>query len=422
MSLALCRDCFWQDHPAQRPARCPACGHPRLLFHAELAELSIAHIDCDAFYASVEKRDRPEIRDKPVIVGGGKRGVVSTCCYIARTFGVRSAMPAFKALELCPQAVVIKPDMAKYAAVGRQVREIMRELTPLVEPLSLDEAFLDLTGTEKLHRASPAETLARFARRIETEIGISVSAGLSYCKFLAKVASDLDKPRGFAVIGKAEAEDFLAPRPVAMIWGVGKALNDRLIQDGITKIGDLRPFEETELMARYGVMGRRLFAFARGRDDRLVEPYQPVKSISNETTLDQDLADPVKLGALLWRLTEKVAARAKETGLAGHTVTLKLKTHDFKGRSLQVRLPAATQLADAIYRAAEPLLHQAADGKQRFRLIGVGISGLEEASAAPQADLFGADAAKREGAERAMDAVRKKFGHQVIQKGRGLER
>lgn len=200
-----------------------ACGSPRLVRHAELYKLSLAHVDCDAFYASVEKRDNPELRDKPLIIGGGKRGVVSTACYIARIHGVRSAMPMFKALEACPEAVVVKPNMEKYAKVGREVRQLMLDLTPLVEPISIDEAFMDLGGTERLHRAPAAIVLARFAKRVEEEIGITISVGLSYCKYLAKVASDFEKPRGFSVIGEAEALDFLRNKPVSMIWG-GKIL------------------------------------------------------------------------------------------------------------------------------------------------------------------------------------------------------
>jgi DNA polymerase IV len=211
----LCRDCVARF--AERPARCPSCGSPRLLAHAELDSLAIAHLDCDAFYASVEKRDNPALRDQPVIVGGGRRGVVSAACYIARLYGVRSAMPMFKALAACPHATVIHPDMAKYARVGREVRDMMRSLTPLVEPLSIDEAFLDLAGTEHLHHGSPARSLARLALEVERRIGVTVSIGLSYNKFLAKIASDLDKPRGFAVIGRGEAVEFLGGKPVGLI-------------------------------------------------------------------------------------------------------------------------------------------------------------------------------------------------------------
>ena len=195
---SFCRDCL-ADVPERSP-RCAGCGSPRLARHGELARMAIAHVDCDAFYATIEKRDDPSLADKPVIVGGGHRGVVATACYIARTFGVRSAMPMFEARRRCPHAHVIKPDMAKYVRVGREVRAMMEALTPQVEPLSIDEAFLDLTGTERLHGMMPAKTLARFAKRVEADIGITVSIGLSQNKFLAKIASDLDKPRGFSML------------------------------------------------------------------------------------------------------------------------------------------------------------------------------------------------------------------------------
>ena len=242
-----CRDCLtaFDANPALH--RCPACRSPRLIQHSEIDRLAIAHIDCDAFYASVEKRDHPQLRDKPLIVGGGKRGVVATCCYIARTFGVRSAMPMFQALELCPHAVVVPPDMGKYGRIGREIRSLMRELTPLVEPISIDEAFLDLSGTEALHRASPALVLARFAKRIEDEMNLTVSVGLSYCKFLAKIASDLDKPRGFTIIGEAEAKEFLSTRPISLIFGIGRVAELRLAKDGFRLMRDLQGQSETEL-------------------------------------------------------------------------------------------------------------------------------------------------------------------------------
>src|SRR5436309_5885970 len=265
---AFCRDCLRDTGDAQR---CPACFSPRILRHAELDTLTICHVDCDAFYATIEKRDDPSLADKPLIIGGGKRGVVATACYIARTFGIHSAMPMFKARKLCPHATVISPDMAKYVRVGREVRKLMFDLTPQVEPLSIDEAFMDLTGTERLHGMSPAQSLACFSRRIETAIGITVSIGLSANKFLAKIASDMDKPRGFAVLGKDEAAAFLSPKPVGFIWGVGKVSAARLQRDGYNTIADLQRADETALMKRYGVEGRRLWRLSRGIDDRSVK-------------------------------------------------------------------------------------------------------------------------------------------------------
>ena len=413
----LCRDCG--HRPLVPAGTCPACGSVRLLSHAELHDLTIAHLDCDAFYAAIEKRDRPELRDRPVIVGGRHRGVVAACCYIARTYGVRSAMPMFKALRACPEAEVIKPDMKKYTAVGREVRAMMQACTPLVEPLSIDEAFMDLSGTQSLHRASAAETLAALARRVEEALSITVSIGLSYNKFLAKIASDLDKPRGFAVIGRAEACAFLADKPVGLLWGVGAAMQRRLAQDGITLIGELARLDERTLVARYGKIGKRLSMCARGEDDRPVDPERETKSISSEITLDEDLSDPEKLRPILWRLTETVARRMKKAGLAGGGVTLKLKTADFRTVTRARRLGAATQSADEMFRAAEPLLAREADGRA-FRLIGIGAHDLAPAAEAVQGDLFGSGAPAEDKIDKALDAVREKFGEDAIGRGRGF--
>ncbi len=413
-ATAFCRDCL--KEAAREERRCTACGSPRLLRHAELGALSIAHIDCDAFYASVEKRDNPELRDKPVIIGGGKRGVVSTACYIARVHGVRSAMPMFKALQACPDAVVVKPDMEKYARVGREVRALMLEMTPLVEPVSIDEAFLDLSGTEKLHRAAPFMTLARFAKRVEQEIGISVSVGLSYCKFLAKIASDMEKPRGFSIIGQAEAVAYLAALPVSKIWGVGKAFEETLSRDGITMIGQLQTMEEASLMRRYGVMGQRLARLSRGVDSRKVDPSSDMKSVSAETTFNDDLASLEDLRPVLRALSERVARRMKCYGVAGMTVALKLKTTDFKTRSRNKTLSDPTQLADRIFRTGLAMLERETDGT-RFRLIGIGVSELCEPTQADPVDLVDPQAAKRAKAEGAMDVLRDKFGNNALETG-----
>ena len=415
----LCRDCG--QRPRADAGTCPACASARVLQHRELHDLVIAHLDCDAFYATIEKRDRPELRDRPVIVGGRHRGVVAACCYTARTYGVRSAMPMFKALKACPEAAVIKPDMAKYAAVGREVRAMMLALTPQVEPLSVDEAFMDLSGTEALHRASPAEALAKLARRVEADLSITVSIGLSYNKFLAKIASDLDKPRGFAVIGRTEARSFLADKPVGLLWGVGRAMQERLARDGITRIGALARLDEATLVARYGKIGRRLFQCARGEDDRRVEPEREAKSVSSEITLDEDLSDPAALRPILWRLAETVARRMKKAGIAGGGVTLKLKTADFRIITRARRLGTATQSAEEMFRAAGPLLAREADGRA-FRLIGIGAHDLAPASAtqALQGDLFGGSAPDRDRVDEALDAVRERFGEDAITRGRGF--
>lgn len=407
----FCRDCL-KRQTGMKP-RCDFCGSPRLARHEELYALSIAHIDCDAFYAAVEKRDRPELRDRPVIIGGGKRGVVSTACYIARIRGVRSAMPMFKALEACPDAVVIKPAMEKYSAVGRQVRSMMQELTPLVEPLSIDEAFLDLSGTQKLHGRPPALVLAEFAQKVEKEIGITVSVGLSYCKFLAKVASDLAKPRGFSIIGEKEALTFLADKPVSMIWGVGKAFSATLERDGLRTIGQLQTRERTDLMARYGTMGDRLYYLSRGMDKRRVEPDSEMKSVSAETTFDTDIASLDELVPVLRALSEKVSLRLKKQHIAGRTVVLKLKSSDFKTRTRNRQLSDSTRLADRIFSTGLELLRKEADGT-RYRLLGIGLADLSDDEKADPPDLIDTNARKRALAETAMDALRDKFGGKAM--------
>ena len=384
--------------------------------HRELHELAIAHVDCDAFYAAIEKRDRPELRDLPVIVGGRHRGLVAACCYTARTYGVRSAMPMHQALRACPDAAVIKPDMKKYVAVGREIRAMMLNLTPLVEPLSIDEAFMDLAGTVSLHHASPAQSLAALARRVEKELAITVSIGLSYNKFLAKIASDLDKPHGFAVIGRAGARAFLAAQPVGLLWGVGQALRQRLAKDGITRIGQLADIGEARLVTRYGKIGHRLWFCARGEDHRPVDPGREAKSISSEITLDEDVSDAGRLRPILWQLAETVARRMKQAGVAGQRVTLKLKTADFRLLTRTGRLPDATRSAEAMYRAAEPLLAREADGRA-FRLIGIGAHDLLDAGPAFQGDLFSVG---EDPVDQALDTVREKFGEAAIVKGRGF--
>jgi DNA polymerase-4 len=414
---ALCKDCLTQFDSG---SRCPSCRSPRVVVHDELWDLSIAHMDCDAFYASVEKRDNPELRDKPVIIGGGKRGVVSTACYIARIRGVRSAMPMFQALKLCPDAVVVRPRMDAYAEASRAVRALMDELTPQIEPLSLDEAFLDLTGTTRLHGAPPAIMLARLVKRMKDELGLSGSIGLSHNKFLAKVASDLDKPRGFSVIGRAETVDFLRPKPVRLIWGIGPATQASLDKAGIHTIGDLHRWEKDQLTERFGQTGERLWHLARGEDFRRISPNAPVKSISKETTFFEDTSDPDVLDGHLWRLSEQVSARAKAKNKAGRVVTLKLKTKAFKTITKRQSLHQPTQMADTIYRVARSL-YDAAGHTGPFRLIGVGISDLTSADDADrEGDLLDPDAGRRANAERATDKIRAKFGSDAIKKGRAL--
>ena len=425
----FCRDCLSDTAeaaplrvaPARADATCSNCGSTRILSHPELDTLSIAHMDCDAFYAAIEKRDDPSLNDKPLIVGGEVRGVVSTACYIARTFGVRSAMPMFQARRLCPQAVVLKPRHSYYSAVARQIRGFMEELTPLVEPLSLDEAYLDLSGTMRIHHQSPAKTMARLAARIEREIRISVSIGLSGNKFLAKLASELDKPRGFAVIGMAEAKSFLRDKKIAIMRGAGKVMQAKLERDGITTIGQLQDADPKELAQRYGATGLWLHRMANAQDSRPVDPEGEMKTISSETTFGKDMSGYAELESVLWRQAERVSARAKAKGLAGKTIVLKLKTADFRLRTRSASLDAPTQLADRIFRTAQAALKREANGT-RFRLLGVGLSNLMPADSADPLSLIDTQSDKRAAAERAMDKIRAKFGGEAVEKGRAFKK
>ena len=388
--------------------------------HPELFTLSIAHMDCDAFYASVEKRDNPELASKPVIIGGGQRGVVSTACYVARVRGVKSAMPMFQALKLCPEAVVVRPRMEEYVKASKAIRAMMQDLTPAIEPLSLDEAFMDMTGTNKLHGAPPAVMLAKLIKRMKGELGLTGSIGLSHNKFLAKVASDLNKPRGFSVIGKAETNSFLLDKPIGLIWGVGAVAKESLGKAGIQTFSDLLRWDRQDLNQRFGSLGDRLWHLARGHDLRRVTSDAPIKSISNETTFFEDTSDSDILDGHIWRLAEKVSDRAKARDMAGRVVTLKLKRKDHKSLSRRITLRDPTQIADRIYRTARDLFDQV--GPQGpYRLIGVGLSDLVgDADSDLTSDLLDPNAAKRTKAERATDAIRAKFGSDAIVKGRSL--
>lgn len=413
---AFCRDCL--RDLASEAVSCPACQSPRAVMHAELDELAIAHVDCDAFYAAVEKRDDHALQDKAVIVGGSRRrGVVLTACYNARKFGVRSAMPMFQAMQLCPHATVVPPDMDKYAAVAREVRALLKTLTPMIEPVSLDEAYLDLSGTERLHGMKPAKTMARMAAEIERTLGITVSVGLSYNKFLAKLASDLMKPRGFAVIGRAETRQFLKDKPVWMIRGCGPVLQKRLAADGITRIGQLQDMGDARLASRYGDTGRWLYRLAIGEDQRVIESDGESKSLSSETTFEFDIARFDDLERILWEQCEHVSARAKAAGVGGRTVVLKLKTAAFRIRTRSATLDDPTQLSDVMFRVGRALLAREADGTS-YRLLGIGLSKIEPAAQCDPPNSLDQRAARRANVERAMDAVRAKFGDGAVRKGR----
>lgn len=413
---ALCRDCCQVVGEAHH---CPTCGGTRIVRHAELFSLTIAHVDCDAFYASVEKRDRPELAARPVIVGGGTRGVVSAACYIARVHGVRSAMPMFKALKACPDAVVIKPDFAKYTAASRQIRALMGELTPLVQPLSIDEAVLDLSGTEALHGAPPAVVLARFAREVERRVHVTVSIGLAANRLMSKIAAGRDKPRGFAVIGAREAASLLAPEPVRLLPGIGPALAKRLEAQGITRLGHLQILNDREAMKRLGEDGPALVRRARGEDGRVVDPTRETKSVSAETTFNTDLSSLPELERHLWRLSEKLARRLREQDLSAGGVVLKLKTAAFVTRTRSARLPSPTVLPDTLFEQTRSLLAREATGTA-FRLIGIGAAPLAPLAEADQGDLADTETPRRAAAQAAIDTLRARFGDAAIARGRSL--
>ncbi|MEQ1809356.1 MAG: DNA polymerase IV [Terricaulis sp.] len=415
--MMLCRACASET----LTPHCSHCGEERPLEHAELSTLSIAHLDCDAFYASIEKRDDPSLQPFPVIVGGGKRGVVSTCCYVARAYGVRSAMPMFKALQLCPQAKVVHGEMRKYVDEGRIIRRMMEDLTPQVQPLSIDEAFMDLTGTEALHGGTPAQSLIKLQNKIWEERNLTVSIGLSFNKFLAKTASDLDKPRGFSVIGRGEALDFLEPRSVGTLPGVGPAGATALERNGLKKIGDIRHVGPQRMRALYGDWGAHLFALSMADDPRTVDPNGERKSISSETTFFEDVSDIETLEDILWPLCEKVATRCRASESSGLTLTLKLKDTKFKIITRRRQLPEPTLLAARIFSAARELLQAEADGKTKYRLIGVGLSDFSDAAVADKGDMLDTETPKRAAAEAAIAKARQKFGRDAVVTGRGLK-
>ncbi|MEQ1618025.1 MAG: DNA polymerase IV [Terricaulis sp.] len=415
--VILCRVCASET----ATPRCALCGGERSAEHHELAALSIAHLDCDAFYASIEKRDDPSLQPHPVIVGGGRRGVVSTCCYLARAYGVRSAMPMFKALKLCPQAKIVHGDMRKYAEEGRIIRTMMETLTPQVEPLSIDEAFMDLSGTEALHGGTPAQSLIKLQNRIWEERQLTVSIGLSFNKFLAKTASDLDKPRGFSAIGRSDALAFLEPRAVATLPGVGPANAAALERNGLKRIGDIRAAGAQRMRALYGNWGAHLFDFSMAQDHRRVDPDGERKSISAETTFFEDVSEIEALEDILWPLCERVAARCRASDAAGRTLTLKLKDTRFKIVTRRRQLPEPTLLAHRIFETARELLVADADRRAKYRLIGVGLSDFSPSAGADKGDMLDCETPRRAAAEAAVAKARGRFGRDAVQTGRALK-
>ena len=415
--LSICRECFSTFY--EKRNYCENCSSLKIISNNEIESLSIAHVDCDAFYASIEKRDNPKLKNSAVIIGGGKRGVVSTACYLARTKGVKSAMPMYKALDLCPEAIVIKPNMKKYRDASKIINALMGEITPLIEPISLDEAFLDLSGTKRLHKKIPAILLAELSKKINQNIGISVSIGLSYNKFLAKICSELDKPKGFSVLGKRESKQFLYQQPVEILWGVGKVLKRKLNNDGIKTIGQIKEMEPQDIIKRYGTIGSHIHSLSNGQDSRKVIPFRQIKSISHETTFDQDISNKKILEKTLWTLCEKVSKRSKINGLGGQTITLKLKTNEFKLLTRSFTIIEPTQLGELIFNHSKKLLYKEKNNL-KYRLIGVGISNLKDSELCDLYDLINTSKTNDTKIEYAMDTIRKKFGEDLIKKGRSL--
>lgn len=400
---------------------CPECRSPRIVSHPELSLLDIAHIDCDAFFASVEKRDNPDLINKPVIIGGGNRGVVSTACYIARIKGVHSAMPMYQAMRLCPDAVIVRPRMGVYSAVSKEIVKLMKEMTPQVETISVDEAFMDFSGTSLLYKASPAQLMVKLINRIEREVGITCSVGLSINKFLAKIASDLEKPKGFSLIGSDDIDKVLGNKPLTIIPGVGKAFQKKLEKEGLFTFFDLQKVPREELEEKFGKFGNRLWHLCRGQDHRITKVTRPIKSISNETTFNTDISDYKKLEGYAWRLTEKVTDRAKEKGLVGNTVTLKLKQHNHKVHTRQERLKIPTNLASQIFPVARSLLKPMVKDFAPFRLVGIGLSGLKNESRQINQSLeLNPELASQRRVENVSDELRRKFGPNALRKGIAL--
>lgn len=382
----------------------------------------ILHIDMDAYYASVEQRDHPELAGQPVVVGGTPegRGVVAAANYEARKFGIHSALPAATAVRLCPHAVFIRPRMSHYAEISEQIRAIFHRYTPLVEPLSLDEAFLDVKGSERLF-GSAVEIGQRIKSEIRDELGLTASVGVAPNKFLAKIASDLDKPDGFTSVEPGNEQRFLDPLPVGRLWGVGQATGRVFDRLGIQTIGQLRQVPQEILQDHFGNSSEHLWKLARGIDRRAVVPDRQAKSISHETTFAQNVTDIEILRAWLLSLTEQVARRVRKLDLKAHTVQLKLRYSDFHTVTRAARLPAATDVTQIFWETAARLLTDKLPQRTlSVRLIGIGVSGLSH-SAQIQPTLFpDEEQAAQARLDRTVDQLRERFGGDSLGRGSDL--
>jgi DNA polymerase IV len=384
-----------------------------------MSALTILHVDMDAFYATVEQRDRPELQGRPVIVGGSAegRGVVCAASYEARRFGVHSAMATVTARRLCPEGVFLPVRMDHYANISRQIRAILLSFTPLVEPLSLDEAYLDIRGSEALFGPAPA-IARRIKDRIRAETGLVASVGVAANKFLAKLASDTSKPDGLLVIEADQAQAFLTPLPVSRLWGVGAKGQRRLKQLGIDTIGELAALTPERLAAPFGQFGRQLWELAHGRDDRPVVPDREARSISTETTFARDIGDREVLRAWLFDLVEQLSQRIRQAGVQASTLELKLRSADFRTHTRSVKLIQPTDVTPVLWKAAAGLFDQRIGlGLLPARLLGVGATGLVR-HADIQGNLFddGWEARQRL-LDQTLDRIRDQFGSQAIQRG-----
>ena len=421
----LCRDCFSSGYlgAEKPPVSCPKCSSSDVRVNDDIFQLSIAHLDCDSFYASVEKRDNPELAHKPVMVGGENRGVVAAACYIARQYGVKSAMPTFQAKRLCPDITIIKPRMDHYVSVSQKIRQMMLELTPLIEPLSIDEAFLDLSGTEILHKASPAESLMRLQKKIKEEVGITVSIGLAATKSLAKLSSDQDKPDGFFILNEAEAEMWLHDKPVSILYGVGKSAAKRLSDAGITSCGALKQADKALVTALLGKQAGFIQNLARGIDTRPVKTERQAKSVSSETTFHKDLNKSNEMSPIIERQSQLVSRRLKKKGLEGNVITLKLKTNHHKIITRSKTLSAPTDKAHEISAIANQLLMKELSDDRYWRLLGVGVDGFEHGALSQNfLDQIDGQKERRDKLEQAIDKMHDKFGGDVVFSGRQVDR
>jgi DNA polymerase-4 len=376
----------------------------------------------DAFYASIELRDHPELVGKPVVVGGlpQGRGVIAAASYAARKFGIHSAMPAARALRLCPDLIFIKPRMDHYAKVSKQIRAIFFRFTSLVEPLSLDEAFLDVSGSEKLF--GPAESIARQIKSlIRQEVGIVASAGVAPNKYLAKVASDLDKPDGLVVVKPDRITEFLDPLNISRVWGIGPKTHEKFESCGITTIGQLRSLPMSTLRKHFGINSEHFWRLSRGLDTRAVVPDRIAKSISHETTFARDIVDDEVLEAWLLELTDQVGRRLRRHGVFGKTVQLKLRYSNFDTITRSETLVAATHTTGRLCSSAKRLLRRVRQADQRsVRLLGMGVSNLTREEKRQQ-QLFGQEADRKSNRiDEAADSIRDRFGHAAVKRGSSM--